>query len=80
MDKGADRYTKRHRARIRVRHGCETVRPFIGANGDRLTGASMIEWSPLLTLVVGHGLFFTIGKKYIKIKHFYKQEKTEKDK
>ena len=34
MDRGADCYTKGTGFESRVRHGCKTVRPFIGGNGD----------------------------------------------
>ena len=34
VDKGADGYTKGPGFESRVRHGCETVRPFIGDDGD----------------------------------------------
>ena len=56
MDWGADGYTKGTGFESRVRHGCQTVRPFIGGNGDRLSGAPIIKWSPLLALVIGQGL------------------------
>ena len=56
VDRGADCYTKGTGFESRVRHGCKTVRPFIGGNGDRLSGASIITWSLLLAFVVGQGL------------------------
>ena len=54
VDRGADCYTEGTRFESRIRHGCKTVHPFIG--GDRLSSASIIEWSPLLALVVDQGL------------------------
>ena len=55
VDSAADCYTKDTGFESRVRHGCKTVRPFIGGNGDRLSGAPIIKWSPVLSLVVGQG-------------------------
>ena len=51
-DRDADCYTEGTEFESRVRHGCKTVRPFIGDNGEYLAGASIIEWSPVLALVV----------------------------
>ena len=39
VDRGADCYTKGSGLESRVRHGCKTVCPFIGGDGDCLSGA-----------------------------------------
>ena len=52
VDRGADSYTKGTGFESWIRHGCKTVRRFIGSNGDRLSGASLIKWSPIPALVV----------------------------
>ena len=43
VNREADCYTKGTGFESRVRHGCKTVSPFIGGNGDRLSGASIIK-------------------------------------
>ena len=56
VGRGAAWYIEGTGLESRVRHGCKTVRPFIRGNGDRLSGALIIKWSPVLALVVGQGL------------------------
>ena len=56
VNREADCYTKGTGFESRVRHGCKTVSPFIGSNGDLLAGAPVIKWSPDLALVLGQGL------------------------
>ena len=56
VDRGANCYAKGSGFESWVRYGCKTVPPFIAVNGDPLSGASIIKWSPLPSLVVGQGL------------------------
>ena len=56
VDSGADCYTKGTGFESRISHGCKTVPPFIGAKVTAYSGASIIKWSPHLTLVVGQCL------------------------
>ena len=53
VGRGADCCTKGTGFESRVRHGCEIVRHFIRSNGDRLSGAVILKWSPFQALVVG---------------------------
>ena len=52
MGRGADCYTEGTGFESLVRHGFKTVHPFVGVNGGRLSGATIIKWSPLLEFVV----------------------------
>ena len=56
VDSGVDCYTKGTGFESRIWHGCKIVRPFIGGNGDHLSGAPIIKWAPVLALVVRQGL------------------------
>ena len=56
VGRGADCCTKGTAFEFRVRHGCKTLRPFTGGNGDRQSAAPIIKWPPALALVVGQGL------------------------
>ena len=53
VSRGADCYKKGTGIESRVRYGCKIVVPFIEGNGNRLSGTSIIKWSPLPDLIVG---------------------------
>ena len=56
VDMGVDCYTRGTGLESRARHGCKIVRPLLAGNFDRLLGASVIKWLPLLALVIGQYL------------------------
>ena len=53
VGRGADFYPEGIRLESWVRTGCKTVLSFIAGNGDRISGASVIKWLPLLDLLDG---------------------------